>query len=221
VAAKEVDSEFDVPFADIFDVLDFAFFGEAEARRGKLSLTGNLAYIKLSTDSVRATGSVLPSVPPGSLSIDTVTDTLTVEAAANYEVASAPLFGDGRRIALDLRGGFRAWWLENDVEVELDPASPLGPFNRDFHESGGWVDFVVGARLRAQPTEKLGLVLSGDVGGFDIGSSSKLTWSVVAFGAYQITEHWELAAGWRGIDIENERADVFQSGPLVGAVYRY
>jgi hypothetical protein len=221
VAAGPVDVELDVPFKDVVDVLDFAFFGQAEARRGKLSLTGNLAYAKLSSDTERATGSVLPNVPPGDLSVDLVMDLLIVEAAANYEVASAPLFGDGRRIALDVRGGFRAWWLENDVEVELDPGSPLGPFKQKFHESGGWVDFVIGARVRAQPTEKIGLVVSGDVGGFDIGSSSKLTWSAAAFGTYQITEHWQLAAGWRGIDTDKGKADVFISGPLIGAVYRY
>jgi len=221
VAAGPVESEFDIPFSDIFDVLDFAFFGQAEARRDKLSLTGALAYIKLAPDHARATGSVLPNAPPGSLRVDAVMDTLTVEAVAGYEVASAPIFGEGRRIALDLRGGFRAWWLENDVDVELDPGSPLGPFKQKFHESGGWVDFVIGARVRAQPTEKIGLVLSGDVGGFGIGSSSKLTWSAAAFGTYQITDHWQLAAGWRGIDVDNESADVFQSGPLIGAVYRY
>jgi hypothetical protein len=221
VSAGPVDSEFDVPFLDIAQVLDFGFLGNAEARRGKLSLTGNLIYMKLSGDTERATGSVLPNAPPGDLSVDTVMDTLIVEAAVNYEVASAPLFGDGRQIALDVRGGFRAWWLENDVQVELDPGSPLGPFKRKFHENGGWVDFVIGARVRAQPTEKIGLVLSGDVGGFDIGSSSKLTWSVTAFGTYQITEHWLLGAGWRGIDIDNGVADIFMSGPLLGAVYRY
>jgi len=221
VAAKGVESEFDVPFSDIIDVLDFAFFGQAEARRGKLSFTGALAYAKLSTDSARATGSILPNAPPGDLRVDTVVDILTVEAAANYEVASAPVFGDGRRIALDVRAGFRAWWLENDVEAELDPGSPLAPFKRKFHENGGWVDLVIGARVRAQPTEKIGLVLSGDVGGFGIGSSSKLTWSAAAFGTYQITEHWQLAAGWRGIDVDQDTADVFESGPLIGAVYRY
>lgn len=218
-----LETDIDVSFSDIWDALDAGVLGSFEARRGRLSLASNLVYLKLSTDVSNPVSPLLPIAPPGSFEADTVTQSLLVEGLAGWEVLSEPLAGasDPRRVALDLRGGFRTWWLDSDVDVKLEPGVPLGPFSRSVDESDDWIDFVLGLRASANVTEKLTLAVFGDYGGFDIGSSSHRTWSVAATISYRITEHWDLGVGWRTLEIDRDIADVTMEGPLVGGRYHF
>jgi hypothetical protein len=197
LSAQRVEVDVDVSFSDIFEALDVGVLGTFEARRGRLSLASNLVYLKGSTDASRPVGRVLPIAPPGSLEADVASQTLIVEGLAGWEALSVPLSDASgeRRAALDLRGGFRTWWLDNEIDVKLRPGVPLGPFSRDFDQSYDWIDFVLGARARATVTDRISLVATGDYGGFDIGSSSHRTWSIAGLVLYRITEHWDLGLG--------------------------
>lgn len=223
VEAEGFSADVDVGFSDIWDALDVGVLGAFEARRGKLSLTSNLVYMKLSTDGSRAVGPGLGAFPQGSLDVDIESRSLIFEGRAAWEVLSLPLFGadDERRIALDVGPGFRVWWLDTTIDAKLKPGVPLGPFKTNVDESTSWVDFVAAARVRAQLLEKLSLVIGGDYGGFGIGSSSHKTWSLQGFLSYRLGEHWDLAAGWRTIDLDHDVADVRMSGPLLGAIYHF
>ena len=77
------------------------------------------------------------------------------------------------------------------------------------------------ARVRAQLTGNIRLVVSGDYGGFDIGSSSHRTWSLTGHLSYALGEHWDLAAGWRTLEFERGQMDLEMSGPLLGVHYRF
>ena len=223
VEAQGVTSDVDVSFSDIWDALDIGVLGVFEARRGKLSMASNLIYMKLSTDAEQPVSPLLPVAPPGSFSIRTVTQTGILELRPAYEVLSLPLFGaaDSRRIALDLGPAARVFWLDEHLSVKLRPGAPVGPFSRRFDESTDWVDFVAAARVRAQLGERIGLVVSGDYGGFDIGSSSHRTWSLAGFASYRLGEHWDLAAGWRTLEIDRGAVELEMAGPLIGAAYRF
>lgn len=215
------EAEFDIDFVDIFEALDFAGLAAVEVRHRRLMLESNLIYLDLSPEAGRATGSVLPSAPPGSFGVRADVQELLLEVLAGYEVVRVGQATDVRWLALDLTGGLRYTWLESSIRVELDPGAPLGPFRRDAREREGWADILVGARVRAHFTEKLGLTLGGNVGGFDIGSASELTWSVVGLMTYRLGDRWTLAGGWRVLDFERGFADVRMSGPLLGAVYAF
>ncbi len=221
--AGGVSSDIDVGFSDIFEALDVGVLGVFEAKHGRLSLTTNVIYMKLSTDASKPVGGVLPGASPGSFEVRVASQMGIFELRPSYEVLSLPLFGsaDERRIALDLGPGARVVWLDNHLGVKLKPGAPLGPFSRRFDDSTDWVDFVGAARVRAQLTEQLGLVVSGDYGGFDIGSSSHRTWSLAGFLSYQLGESWDLVGGWRTLEIERDIADVTMEGPLLGAIYRF
>ena len=125
--------------------------------------------------------------PPGSFDVRVTTQELIFELRPAWEVLSLPLFGaaDERRIALDLGPGARAFWLDNHIDVKLQPGVPVGPFQSRFDESNFWVDLVAAARVRAQLSERFTLVVSGDYGGFDIGSSSHRTWSLAGLLSYR------------------------------------
>jgi hypothetical protein len=221
--ADSVSTDVDVSFSDIWDALDIAALGAFEARRGKLSLTTNVIYMKLSTDESKAFGGPIPIAPGGSFDVDADAQSLIVEGRAAWEVLSLPLFGAGdeRRIALDVGPAFRVWWLDTETDVKLKPGIPIGPFKTSVDASTDWVDFVAAARVRAQLLEKLTLVISGDYGGFDIGSSSHKTWSLSGIASYRLGEHWDLLAGWRTLSIERGAIDAKMEGPLVGASYSF
>ena len=223
VEAGDHSADVDVSFSDIWDALDLGVLGLVEARRDKFSFVTNLIYMKLSTSAGGPVGPLLPAAPPGSFDVRVTAKTLIVELRPSYEVLSLPLFGvdDERRIALDLGPGARVYWLDNHLDVKLKPGVPVGPFGRRFDETIDWVDFVGAARIRAQLSENIGVVVSGDYGGFDIGSSSHRTWSLAGFASYRLGEHWDLSAGWRELAIERGGVDIALSGPLLGAMYRF
>jgi len=221
--AGGVSSDIDVSFSDIFDALDVGVLGVVEAKHGRFSFTTNVIYMKLSTEASKPVGGVLPGASPGEFEVRVASQTGIFELRPSYEVLSLPLFGsaDERRIALDLGAGARIVWLDNHLHVKLKPGVPVGPFSRRFDENTEWVDFVAAARVRARLTEKLGLVVSGDYGGFDIGSSSHRTWSLAGFLSYRLGESWDLVGGWRTLEIERDIADVTMEGPVLGAIYRF
>ena len=221
VEAGHQTADVNVTFSDIWDALDVGVLAAAEARYGKLSLTSNVIYMKLSTSAERPVGSLIPIAPPGSFQVRLTSKMTIIELRPTYEVLSLPLFGDERRIALDLGPGARIWWLDNHLDVKLSPGVPAGPFSQRFDASTDWVDFVGVARVRAQLTEKIGLVVSGDYGGFDIGSSSHRTWSALGFLSYRLGESWDLAAGYRTLSIDRGPVNLDMAGPLVGASYRF
>jgi len=223
VEAHGYSSDVDVSFSDILNDLKIGALGALEARRGKLSLTSNVVYLKLSTDGSHPAGPGLGAFPPGSLNVQVDSQTVIAEGRAAWEVLSLPLFGKGdeRRIALDLGPGFRYWWLDVGTDLKLKPGIPLGPFKASADENTNWVDFVGGARIRAQLSENIALVASGDYGGFGIGSSSHRTWSALGLLSYRLGEHWDLAAGWRTLAIDRGPANLRLQGPLLGVMYRF
>jgi hypothetical protein len=221
--AEAQSAEVDISFSDVLDALDAGFLASFEARRGRFSFTSNLIYLRTTDEADRLVGPGLPAAPPGSLEARLAMDALIVELRPTWEVLSLPLFGpdDERRVALDVGPEARVWWIDTHVHAKLEPGVPAGPFSRRLDESTDWVDFVAAARVRAQLAERVGLVIAGDYGGFDIGSSSHRTWSLQGFASYRLGEHWDLAAGWRTLEIERKAADLEISGPLLGAIYRF
>jgi hypothetical protein len=216
VEAEGASAGIDVAFSDIWDALDVGLLGSFEARHGKLSLQTNLIYLKLSEEADEPVS--LPGAPLSSLTVRTTMQTGIFELRPAWEVLSLPLFGaaDERRLALGLGPAARVFWLDQHLDVKRELGGPSR-----FDESNDWVDFLAAARVRAQLSEKLGLVISGDYGGFDVGSSSHRTWSLQGFVSWALGEHWSLAGGWRTLEIDRGALDLELSGPLLGAVYRF
>jgi hypothetical protein len=216
-------ADVDISFSDVLDALDATFLGAVEARRSRFSFTSNLIYLRMTDSGDQVVGPGVPNAPPGSFEVRLATDSLIVELRPAFEVLALPLFGadDERRIALDLGPAARIWWFDTHMHAKLDPGVPLGPFSRRFDGSQDWVDFVAAARVRAQLTSRIGLVIAGDYGGFDLGSSAHRTWSLLGQVHYALGEHWDIAAGWRELELERNAVDLELSGPLVGATYRF
>lgn len=223
VDADDISADVDVSFSDILDNLDAGVLGAFEARRERFSLTTNLVYLKLSPDAERTRSALLPAASPASFETRSTMETLIFEVRPTYEVLSLPLFDETepQRISLDLGPGARVWRLKTHLDVKLDPSVPLGPFQRRATEKLDWVDFVAAARVRVRLSEKLGLVVAGDYGGWDIGSSSHRTWSALGLLSYSLGESWDFSAGWRTLNVDRGAVDLDMEGPLIGAAYRF
>src|SRR5262245_44319509 len=186
--ADGISTDVDVSFSDIVDDLDIGALANFEARRNKLSITTDVIYMKVSSDGTRPVGSGIGPFPPGSLATSVDAQALIFEGRLAWEVLSLPLAGesDPRRLAVDVGPLFRVWWLDTDADAKLRPGFPGGPFSASFDESIDWVDFTLAARARAALTDDIGIVIAGDYGGFDIGSSSHRTWSIAGYFSYKL-----------------------------------
>jgi hypothetical protein len=101
----------------------------------------------------------------------------------------------------------------------------LGGTDIDEEASVWWIDPVVGARIGIDACETLSFALSGNVGGFGIGSASDFSWETTFAGRYFLGEHWSLVAGYRALGFDRDSADagldLIFHGPVMGVIYRF
>jgi len=162
-----------------------------------------------------------------------------------------PVENDPRRFVVDLLGGVRYWYLKTELDVFIPPVEipgfriqtsvnlprlgrtfqtgdikvpgrvAFGGLDQTFRSTVDWVDFIVGARVIADLTPKLSLMVIGDLGGFGIGSSSSFTWNSRAILGWRLSEHWTAVAGYRALYINRDSGDLTTKGPILGAIYRF
>jgi hypothetical protein len=147
----------------------------AEARSGRLGLYNDIFYAPLGVDAsgARAFGRLALDA---ALGVD-IEQTI-VEVGATYEIARW-----WSHTAIDLLAGARYW--HQDVALDLALTTTLDVTGltlsrgRAIARAGNvdWVDPLVGLRIRHQLAPGQELLLRGDVGGFDVGASSRGTCS--------------------------------------------
>jgi hypothetical protein len=237
---KGVTTDVDATF---FDLLDrkipkelFAVMASAEARNDRFSIFGDFMYMKLG-----ASGDASRSVTRGPISAslaasaDVKVEMIVAELAATYEIMrwGSPV----TNTALDVIGGGRLWWQKAELDLTLTGSLALPGFTVDGSRAisaGGdvtWVDPLIGMRLRHQFVPGHELVLSGDVGGFGLGSD--FSWQ--AIGAYNFEfartagATWSGLIGYRALYVDFSKGsgttrygyDMLQHGPIFGVTARF
>jgi hypothetical protein len=223
--------------ADAIEVLEHLdgvpWMSYGEIRFGRLALYGDIVYGPLAVDAsaARTLGQVTLDA---ALGVD-VEQTIA-EIGAAYEVASwrsGSLFGSGSGItAIDVLAGARYWRQDVAIHLALTATLDLGGLavsgNRAIARAGDveWVDPLVGLRLRHQLAPGQELVLHGDVGGFDAGST--FSWNVLAAFSWQFATHagvtYSGVLGYRALAVDFDKGsgasryefDAVQHGPLIG-----
>lgn len=179
----EVEAEVD--FDEVLETLDIAFLGAFEARKGRLSLIGDLQFFDVSVETERA---------PGTFTGADVDSQLTIFSAyATYALV------DQDDLRFDVGGGLRY----NGTSVEARLVEEGGASGPAFEDDGGWTDLLLAARVRRQFSDKWYGVGYADIGGFGIEESSELTWQVSGGLGYQINETWSAAGGYRHYSVEH------------------
>ena len=237
--------------AGFFDILrhtqfpkglfEAAAFGEA--RYGRFALLTDFAYLKLGIGASQSRSrdiARLAALGIGASAGFTV-QMVIAEVAAAYEVARwGATMSPGSGTALDLYAGGRLWWQHGDARLTVSGVlAGLGPLGLTLTGEGTlsaegtkqWIDPVVGARLRHQFVPGLNLVVSGDVGGFDVGS--RLSWQAIAALDYDFMKTnnviWSGMVGYKalyvdystGSGLSRYQYDMTMFGPIFGITARW
>jgi len=197
-----VESDVDVGFDDLLENLDFSLMLHGEAWRGRdWGLFLNAEYGLLSVDATAGGGDA-----------ELETELVMVELGGLLRVLDRR-DDSGREHTADLLLGTRFFYLGNELDGAAIP---------DVERSTDFFDLIVGGRASSQLTEGFGLTLRGDLGGFDLGSSSELSWNVFGGATWELGPG-QLVAGYRALHIDRDVGstglDAGWSGPVLGYAF--
>ena len=210
----------DVSFGDILDdYLDFALMGRVEAWKGRWGLTFDGVYFDLGADdSFEGTS--------GGISFDLDADARLgmADFALSYRLF-AQRFGKNcrQKLTFEPYGGLRYAYLKQKVDLNVDIAG-VGSIGENLGKSEDWIEPFVGGRILWELNDKMAINVRGNVGGFGIGSASRLTWNFATGVDYKLSKKVSLDAGYRILDIDYSRgsgsdkfaADAKLEGPILG-----
>jgi opacity protein-like surface antigen len=212
----------DTSFNHIWNHLDFAGTGRVEAWKGDWSFFVDAIYVKCSDNFALSRG-------PFSADFSMDVKMAMVDVGASYKLLDIKVGDSGQRVVFTPYAGGRYAYLKQEVGVS--PTGPLAPIigQRTIGGDSDWVEPFVGGRILWRVTERFFTAFRGDVGGFDICDGSKLTWNLVAWLGYQVTNNISLEAGYRILDIDystgsgrNEFGINAQlRGPVAGITIRF
>jgi hypothetical protein len=204
--------DLDVSQADAFDEaadLHMGFVGHIEALHGGFGFYVDANYLDLRADQTAPTvGAVNTSIQQGILEGGFLGRML--------ETRIGP--GDEANFRLDSIFGIRYTTLDIDIDVPS-----LGTSG---HGMASWFEPIFGARVLFDLTDKIHLLVRGDIGGYDDGSSSDFTWGAEGAASFSLTAGLELAVGYRILDVDYHEDfgvdfDVQYRGPWLGLVLRF
>ncbi len=143
-----------------------------------------------------------------------------INAMVGYRVYQHEV-GPGRALSVDAMAG--VFYVKADTEVNL--YSPiLGNVSRQ--QKIDFLDPMVGARLYFPFTKKFGIGVSGQIGGFGVGS--ELQYVAAANLVYNFTDWFALSAGykywyWKWEDDGNRLSELEQKiyGPTLGVQFKF
>ena len=194
----------DLSFGDILEELDGGAMLAFEARHNRWSITGDFIWLKLS-------GSAMPTA---NSNLGLKLEEILASLALGYEI-----YGNESTTIDILAGG-----ALTSLDVDLQLFTPILPTPvRSASGSQEWIDPFVGLRIRHQLSDRWGLWVRGDYGGF--GVSSEDYWQVIAGISYRLGEHTSLALAYRIVATDYSQAgftyDTEMAGPNLGLVWRF
>jgi len=182
----------DMDFDDLFDAVDAGGGLMTVARSGAFVVFGQFDYVGMDSDELD------PAPAGGSIQ----TDSFLSELAAGFQ------FRPFARSTIDLLGGVRYAWINNDIDVTGTGS---------WEDSLDIVDGVFVVRPTFHLTDKWSINSTFDIGAGD----SDLTWQVQPAVQYQINDNLAVRAGYRRVhyDVEGDHGNTFDAafqGFLVG-----
>ncbi len=193
-----VSADLDVSFGDIVDALEGGILLHVEGEADRWGFMCDFLYLALEE-----------GVDFGPVGVNAKVSEAILEAAAMYKINEQ----------LRVLGGVRYV----NLEVELDVQA--GPLAGETNGQPDWTDVFVGARWEFPLSEKWGIRLRGDIGGFGLGDSSDFSWQFVGLLTYEPSTRFVWGFGYRILDIDYEDGpfeyDVRTGGVEAGVGYRF
>jgi hypothetical protein len=194
----------DLSFGDILDDLDFAGMLMASARNGPWVVYLDTTYVR--TSSTETLGGVVFD----NVMIDSDTTTLALAVGRTLSQTSQGY--------VDAYVGARAWWLDNQFTL-----TGVGGGVSSRTEKADWINPLLGVTGRYELSDQWSFFGALEAGGFGVGADSE--WSVLAGATWQVSARFGVSFGWRHLEVDYREAgvvfDVAQSGPIIGATFRF
>jgi hypothetical protein len=207
ITVRGVRRKIDVDFDDVLDKADGMIGVNAEVGRGAWGGYLGVSYMKFEDDATR-----------GGISAEATLEWLTIEGGVTYAFPKLQL--GPVSLLTEALAGARYTRFEGEIE---------NGFNVD--NDVDWLDPIVGARLTMPLTNRLFLLVRGDVGGFGISDEqSDLTWNFVGGIGYRwpISQTFALSlfGGYRIYDVDFEgesrnKLDLQFKGPIVSLTFHF
>lgn len=219
-----VTADVDLDLGDVFDLLNSAASGRAEAWRGDLGLIVEGYFVRIGGDDSLERRF-------GSLGVDVQVDQIFVDLLGAWRAVDGTYGEADRHYAFDVQAGARYNSLKQDIDADLD--IDFGPgvgVRRSLGGTETWWEPVIGLRGVAELDDNWTGALLADFGGFGVGGDD-LQWKV-RLGADYRPSSWQQTSfrfGWQfyGIDFATTRDDgrfaydIFQTGPFLAFTYQF
>jgi hypothetical protein len=200
-------SSADIDFDTILDNLNFALMVQAEARKNRLGFFVNPLLAQLENDETQ---------------VDIEVDMAIVSFGGYYRFGPWNLDSNagssGPKLVTDIYAGGRYTYLEIDLKIS--------DFGVDEKGDQDWIDPIIGVRTLWALSPKWTLSLSGDIGGFGVGSD--FAWQARGLVGYGFklfgNDSAKVFAGYRalyqdysdGSGADKFEWDVTLHGPVIG-----
>ena len=199
-----------VSFEDVLNNLDFALMARANVDWNRFTLL--VDYFNADVEAKRTTSLYRADV-------EVKEDILDVRLG--YLIIDRPMADGKPGIRLIGEMGARYWDLRLDAKATLPPL-PEAELAR---VSEKWWDFLVGLRAEWMYTEKVGLSLEGNVGGFDMGDSAQYDYELAFYFHYRFAKHAAVVLGYRFLQYrrktESEEFKQTITGPVIGVSFPF
>lgn len=213
VTVRGHQQDIDIGFDKIKDHLETAVSLSLEARKERFGFYAGFGYMKFTGDDRLARGG----------EAEAEMKLLIGDAGVAYRLVKA---GQELPFILEATAGARYWHTDTDLKLTNPNGAVLfhGGKKRDL------VDPIIGLRGSQFLTRKFHLDFQGDIGGFGItDDTSDLDWSATGALAYDFTNWFSLAAGYKALslDFENDSgakkhgADFIMHGLLLSAKFSF
>lgn len=206
VGADHVSGHVNVPWHKLKNYVKTGYAAYFEARNDRHAAYFNGSYLKLEDDGTLRDARIAAYA-------DITLQISNMEFGYSYRLAKQKAY------TFDLFAGARYWRFRTDLDV----AVPIVGFQNSYHDTEQWIDPIIGFVFTPALTEKLSLILRGDMGGFGVGTH--FTWKGMAAFNYQLTKKVGAQVGYNCTYLDYSRggftADVYLQGAFAGLSYKF
>ena len=178
LGVKGLETDVEMKFKDVLKELNAVLMVDFAVHKGRFGLFINSMYSKLSSDVDQT---ILEGSPlQQNMKIDTTLKMLIMSFGVGYRLGPYPLGTqeNGRTPSVIVEPYFGGRWSDMDVKLDVT-------LDKTWSGEGdvGWADPIIGVMTAWDLYPRWNLMLSGDVGGFGVGTD--LAWSATLLAGYR------------------------------------
>jgi hypothetical protein len=197
-----------VSFSDVIKQLNIGLMTNLDVRRKRIGVYTDVIFMSLSSD--QKTTPILPSY----VGFTANAKELVLDPEVYFRLIDSP------RLKIDAIGGGRYWHLNNSLDFfPVDTTQSTVSVG----QTQSWVDPVFGARFRLNLNKGFFVNVSGDAGGFGVGS--QLTYQTYAGIGKEFKKKYSMMLGYRYLFVDYKNGgflyDVHMSGLQAGFGIRF